>query len=1062
MSQKDQNHDIAPIQIEGKLKLKKGLEYWRSLEELADTERFRQFLHREFPALDAPEADPSMLDPVGRRNFLKLMSASIAFAGLTACTRQPQENIVPYVKTPDGLIPGKPQFFATAMTTGGVANGLLVESHEGRPTKIEGNVVHPGSKGGTTVYEQASILELYDPDRSQSTLYVGDPRTWGDFLNALRAALDGQRSKQGAGLRILTETVTSPTLASQMKKLLELYPQAKWHVYEPASRDGARMGANLVYGQFVNTVYRFDKADIVLSLDADFLTNGPGSVRYARDFIDKRRLVDGSNEMNRLYVVESTLTTTGAKADHRLPIKASDVDSFARAVAAAIGVTLPTSGTFKAEKFVDAVAKDLNAHRGKSIVIAGEHQPASVHAIAHAINNALGNIGETVVITEPIEANPVDQIASLAELVADMNTTLPNENTSVKVDLLVIIGANPVYNAPLIKDEKTGREVTFLEAMQKVGLRIHHGLFNDETAANCHWHVAGTHYLESWGDARAYDGTVSIIQPLIIPLYSGKSTHELVAAMVGEAGKTDYDIVKEHWKAQSGASFEQDWKQWLNDGIVANTALPPKTVALKADWASALKPAATGTRTKSYEIVFRLDPNLHDGRFANNSWLQELPKPLSKITWDNYAIISSRTANDLGLAPNDEPYQANAKMIKLKHEGKELTMPAWVQPGHPDDTVTIYLGYGRQRAGNVGNNIGFPSYSLRTANAPWIATQAVDFEVGEGNYQLASTQEHFNIETSKISGIGSDAFIEGRYDLVDRHIVRTATLEQYKKDPHFVNRDVEVPDKDLTMYPPWKYPGYAWGMSIDMNACIGCNACVVACYSENNIAVVGKEMVRKGRIMHWLRIDTYFKGEMVNPKVYFQPMMCQHCENAPCELVCPVNATVHDAEGLNVQVYNRCVGTRYCSNNCPYKVRRFNYLLYGDWETPSLKNARNPEVTVRSRGVMEKCTFCVQRIMSAKIESEKQDRKVRDGEIMTACQSACPTEAIIFGDINDEQSRVYLRKKEPRNYSLLADLNTRPRASYLAPITNPNGELGDRSSQGMRDDDQKSGEVKHG
>ncbi len=1059
MSQQDQNNDIAPIQIEGKLKIRKGQEYWRSLEELAGTARFREFLHREFPALNAPEADPAMLDPVGRRNFLKLMSASLAFAGLTACTRQPKEHIVPYVRTPEGLIPGKAQYYATAMTMGGVANGLLVESHEGRPTKIEGNVDHPGSKGGTTVYEQASVLELYDPDRSQSTLYIGDPRTWGELLSVLRGAMDGQRSKQGAGLRILTETITSPTFADQMKKLLAEFPQAKWHVYEPANRDGARMGAQMAYGQFVNTVYRFDKADVVLSLDADFLTNGPGSVRYARDFIGKRRLVDGSNEMNRLYVVESTLTTTGAKADHRLPVKASDVDSFVRALANAIGVQVPASGNLKAEKFVDAVAKDLRVHRGKSIVIAGEHQPASVHAIAHAINNALGNIGETVVITDPIEANPVDQVASIADLVADMNTTLPNEKTSARVDMLVIIGANPVYNAPLFKDEKTGQDVTFLEAMQKVGLRIHLGLYNDETGANCQWHVAGLHYLESWSDARAYDGTVSIVQPLIIPLYSGKSPHELLAAMSDQAGKTSYDIVQDYWKTQLGANFEQAWRQSLNDGIVANSALPPSTLALKPDWASSLKPVPTG----EYEIVFRLDPNLHDGRFANNPWLQELPKPLNKITWDNFAIISSRTAYGLGLAPNEEPYQANAKLIKLKNNGKELTIPALVQPGHPDGTVTVYLGYGRKRAGNVGNDIGFATYDIRAASAPWISTQGVAFEVGGGSYQLASTQEHFNIETSNITGVGSDAFMEGKTDLADRHIVRTSTLEEYKKDPRAVHHGAHVPHDETTMYPPWEYKGYAWGMTIDMNACIGCNACVVSCQSENNIAVVGKEMVGKGRIMHWLRIDTYFKGDTVNPEVYFQPMMCQHCENAPCEVVCPVNATVHDAEGLNVQVYNRCVGTRYCSNNCPYKVRRFNYLLYGDWDTPSLKNVRNPEVTVRSRGVMEKCTFCVQRIMNAKIEAEKQDRKVRDGEILTACQSACPTEAIIFGDINDEQSRVAKLKKEPRNYDLLADLNTRPRSSYLASITNPNGELGGGGrSHGMRGDGQESGEVKHG
>jgi molybdopterin-containing oxidoreductase family iron-sulfur binding subunit len=1061
MSHKDYHHHNAPIhkeireQIKEKTQGRTGREFWRSLEEMADTERFRELLHREFPALDASQTDPSLLDPVGRRNFLKLMSASLAFAGLTACTRQPLERLVPYVRTPDGLIPGKPQFYATAMTLGGVASGLLVESHEGRPTKIEGNPDHPGSRGGTTVYEQASILQLYDPDRSQSNLFLGDPHTWGDFLNKLRAAMDGQRTKQGAGLRILTETLTSPTFADQMKKLMAEFPQAKWVVYEPASRDGARVGGQMVFGQFVNTIYQFDKADVVLSLDADFLTTGPGSVRYARDFMSKRKLLQGGQEMNRLYSVESMLTTTGGKADHRLPLKASEVESFARAVANHLGVSVPAGGNLSGEaaKFAEIVAKDLKASGGRSIVIAGEYQPASIHAIAHAINNALGNIGATVVITDPIEAQPVDQLASISELVTDMNAE--------RIDLLVIIDANPVYNAPIFKDEKTGKDLTFLDAMKKVALRVHLGLYNDETAANCQWHIAETHYLESWGDARAYDGTASIIQPLILPLYNGKSPHELLAAMINQAGRTSYDIVRDYWKTQLGANFEEAWKQALNDGLIPNTALPAKTVAPNSAWASSLQPVKSG----QYEIAFRLDPHIHDGRFANNSWLQETPKPLTKITWDNFAIISAKTANDLGLAPPEEPYHANARMMKLVHAGKELSIPAWVQPGHPDNTVTVFLGYGRQRAGSVGSNIGFNTYLLRTANAPWFTTENVKFEVGEGSYQLASTQEHFNIDTSHID---VDMFL-GKDDLTGRHIVRTATLEEYKKDPKVVHHGAHEPPRQLTIYPEWDYqkartndgrevPLYAWGMSIDMNSCIGCNACVVACISENNIAMVGKDLVIKGRIMHWLRIDTYFSGGTVNPGVFFQPMLCQHCENAPCEVVCPVNATVHDAEGLNVQVYNRCVGTRYCSNNCPYKVRRFNYFLYGDWDTPSLKNVRNPEVTVRSRGVMEKCTFCVQRIMNAKIEAEKEDRRVRDGEIETACQSACPTEAIVFGDINDPESRVAKLKQEPRNYQVLGDLNVRPRTSYLAAIRNNNPELGGASGH----EGQKSGEAKHG
>ncbi|HMV82641.1 MAG TPA: TAT-variant-translocated molybdopterin oxidoreductase [Blastocatellia bacterium] len=1032
MSHRDHHHDLEPIRE--KLRRKTGREFWRSLEEMAGTDNFRDFLHREFPSLNAPDTDPSLLDPSGRRNFMKLMGASLALAGLTACTRQPKENVVPYVKNPEGLVPGKTQFYATAMPLSGVASGLLVESHEGRPTKIEGNLDHPASLGATDIFAQASVLQLYDPDRSQSALKLGDPRTWGDFLNELRTWLDGQRIKQGEGIRILTETLTSPTLAAQMKAVLAMFPKAKWVTYEPNSRDGARMGAQAATGQFVNTVYKFENAEVVLSLDADFLTNGPGSVRYAREFINKRRLTGGKQEMNRLYVAESTLTTTGAKADHRLPLKAGQVDAFARQIANAVGVAVPGGAGLdgEAQKFATAVAADLLAHKGKSLVIAGEHQSKEVHALALAVNNVLGNIGSTVVLTDPIEINPMDQNAAVTELIGEMNAG--------KVEVLLILGGNPAYNAPNLP----GQKHSFLEAMKKVANRVHMGLYNDETAANCPWHIAESHYLESWGDARAFDGTVSIIQPLIEPMYQTRTAHELLAAMVNQAGKSTLDIVKDYWKTQPqmSANFDQAWKQALNDGVIAGTALPAKTVSVNAGATASSASAKSG----QYEIVFRLDPHVHDGRFTNNGWLQECPKPINKVTWDNFAIISAKTAAKLSLAPNEEPYHAKAKMLKLSHDGKELSLPAWIQPGQPDDTVTVYLGYGRERAGQVGNGLGFNAYSLRTSSTPWIVADAT-LTAGEGTYQLASTQEHFNIDAS---GIETKAFIPEDNDLTERHIVRTGTLEAYKKDPHSIHHGAHKPGKELTIYPNWQYEGYAWGMAIDMNACIGCNACVVSCQSENNIAVVGKELVTRGRYMHWLRIDTYFRGGEVNPEVYFQPMLCQHCENAPCEVVCPVNATVHDAEGLNVQVYNRCVGTRYCANNCPYKVRRFNYLLYGDWETGSLKNVRNPEVTIRSRGVMEKCTFCVQRIMNAKIESEKQGRLVADGEIQTACQTVCPTEAIVFGDVGIKsnpngqapQTQVAKLKAEPRNYEVLADLNTRPRTSYLAPIKNPNAALG--------------------
>lgn len=1077
MSHREHHPEIEPIREQ--LKQAKGREFWRSLEELADTERFREFLHREFPALNAPEVDPAWLDPSGRRSFLKIMGASLAFAGLTGCTVQPVEYAVPYVENPE-FAPGRTYFFATAMPLSGVAEGLLVESHEGRPTKIEGNPDHPTNHGAASIFAQASILNLYDPDRSQAVLYQGQTARWGDALDTLSGVLNTQRAKRGAGLRILLETSTSPSLGEQVKKLQEALPDAKLHFYEPGGQNSARLGSQLAFGQFVNTVYKFDAADVVLALDANFLVEGPGALRYARDLMSRRRLVDGKTEMSRLYVVESTYTTTGAKADHRLALKASEVEGFARAVAGEIGVS-GISGTLSGEaaKFASAVAKDLKAHNGKCIVVAGPQQAPAVHALAHAMNAALGSVGSTLTYTPALEIAPVDHLASLKALVDDLNAG--------KVEALVIVGANPVYTAPT--------DYKFKEALQKATLRIHLGSHYDETAELCHWHIPESHYLEAWGDARAHDGTVSIIQPLIKPLYESKSVYELFAALLGQAGKSSQDVVRDYWRTQLGADFEAKWKKALHDGVLAGTSYvaaapvpaapapqatpaaasaaasattgttkpassatpaPPSAarsgaglaVALKADWAASLPaPQAAGR-----EIVFRLDPTVYDGRFANNGWLQETPKPLSKVTWDNYAIVSPKLANSLGLAPDAEWHAGDAKQISLKHGGEELVLPVWVQPGHPDDSVTVFLGYGRTRAGNVGSKLGFNTYRLRTSSAPWVATAGVSFAAASGTYTLASTQEHFNIDTSGLE----------ENDLTERHIVRTTSLEEYKKDPKSVHHGAHKPGKELNIYPGYEYKGYAWGMAIDMNACIGCNACVVACQSENNIAVVGKDLVKRGRIMHWLRIDTYFKGDTVNPEVFFQPMLCQHCEQAPCEVVCPVNATVHDAEGLNVQIYNRCVGTRYCSNNCPYKVRRFNYLLYGDWETPSLKNMRNPEVTVRTRGVMEKCTFCVQRIMAGKIEAEKQGRKVQDGEIQTACQTTCPTEAIIFGDTNDPTARVSKLKKEARNYEVLADLNTRPRTSYLAEIRNPNPELGGHSSNGHGTTPAAGGEAKHG
>ncbi len=1036
----------------------RGREYWRSLEALTGTPEFKEFLHREFPQ-NASE----WLDPVGRRGFLKLMSASLALAGVSACTRQPNEELVPYVRQPEEIVPGKPLFYATAMTMNGAGMGLLVESHEGRPTKIEGNPDHPSSRGATDLFAQASILGLYDPDRSQTLTHLGEIRTFTAFVTQAKEILAAQKSKQGAGFRLVTETVASPTLAAQIRELLQEYPSAKWIQWEPFGHDNAREGSRMAFGEYVTPQYSVDKADVILTLDADLLCTGAAGIRYARAFASRRRIEGDASKQNRLYSVESSPTNTGTKADHRLLLKPTQVEAFARAIASQLGVSAAGQASVpeSAQKFLAAVAKDLQNARGRSLVVAGDGQPPVVHALAHAMNNALGNVGATVVYTNTSEAVPTNQLASLRDLVGEMRAGT--------VEFLLIIGANPVYAAPA--------DMKFAAALEKVAVRAHVGLYEDETAALCHWHIPEAHYLEAWSDVRSDDGTVTIVQPLIAPLYNGKSAHEVIAA-IGPAGeRSGYDLVRDYWTtqgsttgvpapqqegqrpapaagaapsapprsnqgnapartAQAGpaptptaaaneqaaaptgpatftpapapSAFDSAWRKWLHDGMVPNTAFTPKSVALRLDLSG-----TTPTQTsQGLEVAFRPDPSVWDGRFANNAWLQELPKPLTKLTWDNAALMSPATADRLKLVGGD--------MVTVRKGNVTVTIPAWISPAHAADTVTLHLGYGRSRAGRVANGIGFNVNPLRTSDAPDILTGVEIAKTGD-SYDMACTQDHWSLE--------------------GRNLVRVATTEQYTRDPQFARKQEETPLTGLSMLPDYKYEGYAWGMSIDHNVCTGCNACVVACVAENNIAVVGKSQVLNGREMHWLRIDRYYTGDIDNPDTYHQPMLCQQCESAPCEVVCPVAATTHSSEGLNDMVYNRCVGTRYCSNNCPYKVRRFNFLLYSDWNTESTKLQRNPDVTVRSRGVMEKCTYCTQRISLARINAKLEDRQIRDGEVVTACQAACPTDAIVFGNINDPQSRVTQLKKNPLTYGLLAELNTKPRTTYLAVVRNPNTEL---------------------
>ncbi|MGD0161670.1 MAG: TAT-variant-translocated molybdopterin oxidoreductase, partial [Candidatus Sulfotelmatobacter sp.] len=871
-----------------------GPEYWRSLEELAGSPAFQEALHREFP-----KGASEWVDSVSRRGFLKVMGASMALAGMTGCVRLPLEPIVPYVRQPEDVIPGRPQFYATAMTLGGYASPLLVESHLGRPTKIEGNDKHPASLGGTDIFAQAHVLGLYDPDRSQSVVSMGDQRSWQSFLTALHGPLSAQKALQGAGIRILTPTISSPTLADQLRGFLKIYPQAKWHVYEPVNRDNVLEGAKLAFGQPVETIYDFEKADVIVSLDADFLYAGfPGNVRYIRDFAKRRNPepfvgLDKSlypHSMNRLYVIESTPTTTGAKADHRLPARSSEIEGFAHGLATLLEVPTDATGAGgkpEVMKFLMALISDLANHRGSSIVIAGDHQPPAVHALTHAINAKLGNMYKTVLPCFAVDPNPINQTESLKELATDIQ--------SGKVDLLAILGGNPAYDAP--------SDLNFAELLKsnEVPLRVHLGLYQNETAELCQWHVNQAHELEAWGDARTYDGTVSIIQPLIAPLYGGKSALEFVALLSGQADSTGYDLTRAYWQKQhTGADFEQFWRKSLHDGWIEGTLVVPFAEAGSARQSNIASPAASDPNT--IELNIRRDPTIYDGQFSNNGWLQELPKPMTKLTWDNAILIGPKMAERLQIKVED--------VVELSVpgngvNGKKVTGPVWIQAGHPDNSVTVTLGYGRKRAGRVGTAVGFDAYALRTTAAPWIATGLQIRKTGE-TYKLASTQGYQSMDTP---------------DGGHRPLVRETTLEEYRKEPTFAQE--EEPAPGLTLYKPYPYKeeDYAWGMAIDLNSCVGCNNCMLACQSENNIAVVGKEQAVIGRHMHWIRVDTYYQypdpeaRDRDNPKAFFQPVPCMQCENAPCEVVCPVGATNHSSEGLNDMVYNRCVGTRYCSNN---------------------------------------------------------------------------------------------------------------------------------------------------
>jgi len=961
---------------------------------------------KRLPILSSAAPKPADEPPsdVDRRSFLTVMAASLAL-GAAAC-RRPEERIYPYAKRPEDIIPGKALFFATAAPFGDTAVGLLVESHEGRPTKIEGNPRHPDSIGATNTFLQATVLDLYDQDRSHGPKKAGGDVAWADADAELGTLSEKLLKSRGKGLWVLTESHRSPTLTAELARLTEAMPDAKVVRYEPFSNDAERQGARLAFGTAVETTYEFSKARVVVLVDSDALCTEGAALRHSRHFAMTRDVDKLGTEISRLYSVESSPSPSGTMADHRLRMQSGQVPAFVAAIAEELvsahrvnlGVKPRLSGfialSTKAQAHAKAIAKDLAGHRGAGLMVVGRKQPAAVHALAQLINLALDNVGSTVHHHAALDESS-DGPSGLMLLAAAAEAG--------KVETLVILGGNPVFNAPT--------DAKFADAMKKVATTIHLSTHVDETSNVASWHLNRAHLLESWSDVRSAGGVESIIQPLIAPMYLGRTDAEIVSALIGEP-RTSYDLVRDLWRGKLGIGFEKSWRRVLHDGVHRATDLT-SDVPVKVDSSAVSKALASLVAPKGgLEIVFEPDPHAWDGRFANNGWLQEQPCSMYRLTWGNAAALSPATAKQLGIEDGDA--------ISVAHGGGAVVLPALIQPGQADDTVTLTVGQGRVVVGRVGEDIGFDVGPVRDSAGFYVASD-VAIQKASGEQVLARTQEHFSLE--------------------GRPLIRRADLKEHVEQPDWAKHVVKHPPL-VAMYPDYPYEGHKWGMSIDLNICTGCNACTVACQAENNTNLVGREQVLNSREMHWIRMDRYYEGDPEDPQSVVQPTLCNHCEDAPCEQVCPVGATVHSEEGLNDMVYNRCIGTKYCGNNCPFKVRRFNYFEYADNYSEERQLQFNPDVTIRTRGVMEKCSFCVQRINEAKIDAKTEGRdRVRDGEVVAACQQVCPAGAITFGDLNDAQSQVAHTQASPRAYALLAELNIRPRISYLARIRNPNPEL---------------------
>ncbi len=1003
--------------------------YWKSLNELAQNKEYKNFVEREFP-----ENATELTDGVSRKGFLRVMGASIALAGFAAC-RRPVQKILPYSNQPEDIVPGIPLFYATAMPFQGSLTGLVVENHEGRPTKVEGNDLHPGSWGNTNAYHQATMLEMYDPDRSRTPLRNGEKATTTDFATFAQDYFADSNKR----IAFISEANSSPTFTALKQNALSKFSNAKWVTYEPFGEDNAIEGNRIAFGSRLRTHYNYTNADVVVSLDDDFLApTHPNNVEYAKQVTGRRKVTSTSDSMSRIYSIENGFTLTGSFADNRLRVKASEIEAFANALAAALSTRVnglnafrTVNNQFTGSDFITALADDLASNAGKSAVSVGFDHSAYTHSVVAAINTSLNNTGSTVNYLQVPSFDNQNNSQAFADVV--------NEMKAGNFDAVVMIGTNPVYT--------TNADLDFASALSNVEEVIHFGTYRDESSKSASWHVSRSHFLETWGDGYSFGGARSVIQPQIQPLHDSISEIEFLNTIISGDLASGYELVQNTFKQfYSGSRFENRWKDILHDGIDITDGYNRSNARLRSITPSQTSPI------DGIEVVIRPDSSIYDGRFANLGWLQELPDPMTKITWDNVALMSPATAASIGVENED--------LVSVAVNGKAISIAAWIQPGHADDSITLNVGYGREGIGRVA-------------------------DMGRENSQLLDPSEnyggvnvyplHYSLyasgAVSKSSGTYKIACVQDHHSLEGRDMYRQATLEKYKDTPMYASfayvHKYDVPgmkeaaelgeDQPISLFDEQTYSADEpqWGMAIDLNSCFGCGVCVIACQSENNIPVIGKREVNRGREMHWIRNDRYYVGDENNPQAVHQPVPCMHCELAPCEQVCPVAATTHSDDGMNQMTYNRCIGTRYCANNCPFKVRRFNFFNYPKeylttGEDPDIiQMAMNPEVTVRFRGVMEKCTYCVQRVNRAKINTkiETGSPKPADGTVVTACQQACPADAIYFGDLTDENSTVAKMKRNERNYLMLEELNVRPRTSYIAKLTNPNPVLVDETNQ---------------